>query len=1097
MAIALSSLDGLSGVRILGIDKDDLAGAHVAGAGDFNGDGIADILITATGGDPGGRTDAGEAYVVFGSSSGFGATLSLSSLDGTNGLRIEGIGALGMLGTSIAFAGDVNDDGIDDIIIGAEAASPGGVTNAGEAYVVFGSSSGFSASLPLSSLDGTNGFRLPGTSQFDNAGGGVAGIGDVNDDGIDDFIVGVYRADPGGDLSAGESYVVYGTDTGFPASLPLSSIDGTNGFRIDGIDSDDYSGLAVSAAGDINHDGIDDFIVGAIGGDPGGNGSAGETYVVFGTSAGFGATLDLSSLDGSNGFRLDGIAPDDFSGVAVSSAGDLNGDGIDDIVIGAIGASPNGMLGAGETYVVFGSTSPFSASLSLSALDGTNGFRLQGEADGDGVGMSVSSAGDVNGDGIDDLLIGGTRASPGSIDGAGSTYVLFGKSTGFSSIVDLSTLDGNGGFRIDGTTTDELSGACTAAGDFNGDGIDDILVGGSGANPVVGGATGGAFVIYGVAIAAPSDQSVAESKSLARTITFSVSLTGAALAPVTVDYETIDGTALAGIDYVATSGQIAFAVGEQSKTITVTVNADILAEGNETFTLHLFNPSGAGFGGATPGEAFLTGTILDAGGPITGGANPDSLPGTTDDDVIYGLGGADTIDGGAGNDTIAGGAGGDSLIGGSGTDLLDYSASAAGILANLGANNVSGGDAAGDTISGFEGISGSNTGNDTLTGSSGADLLLGNGGADQLYGQGGADTLDGGAGNDTVMGGAGGDSLVGGSGTDLLNYWSSASVSVNLATGATSGGEAQGDTISGFEDIAGSNTGNDALTGDAGANRLWGYGGNDTLAGGAGADTLDGGAGTDLLDYSASTGGVLASLGSSSPSGGDATGDVISGFEGVSGSNTGNDTLTGSSGADLLLGNGGADQLYGQGGSDTLDGGAGNDTIVGGAGGDSLVGGLGTDLLNYWSSASVSVNLGTGAASGGEAQGDTISGFEDIAGSNTGNDALTGDAGANYLWGYGGNDTLAGGGGNDTLAGGNGDDVFVFADNGGTDRVTDFDDFGNDSIQLSIAGVTTFAQVQAAMSQVGADVLIHFATTDILLLNTSLASVGSDDFTFV
>jgi hypothetical protein len=153
---------------------------------------------------------------------------------------------------------------------------------------------------------------------------------------------------------AGSSYVVFGRTGGFDAAINLSALDGSNGFRLDGATERDESGSAVAAAGDINGDGIDDLIVGAYRADPNGLTYAGSSYVVFGRTGGFDAAVNLSTLDGSNGFRLDGVAAYDYSGLAVSAAGDINGDGIDDLIIGAYGADPNGVSNAGSSYVVFG-----------------------------------------------------------------------------------------------------------------------------------------------------------------------------------------------------------------------------------------------------------------------------------------------------------------------------------------------------------------------------------------------------------------------------------------------------------------------------------------------------------------------------------------------------------------------------------------------------------------------------------------------------------------------------------------------------------------------------------------------------------------------
>ena len=492
----LSELTGSNGFTINGVAPFDTSGYSVSDAGDINGDGIDDLIIGAPGFttseiDP--TTTPGTSYVVFGSQAGFPANFELSTLNGTNGFALNGVAADDLTGFSVSGAGDVNGDGIDDLIIGANGADPNGLENAGSSYVLFGSTSGFAPTLNLATLNGINGFTINGIAAGDQLGSSVSGAGDVNGDGFADLSIGAPYADPNGLEKAGQSYVVFGSNNGFPTSLNVSDLDGNNGFTINSIAAGDELGVSVSAAGDVNGDGLDDLIIGAFGADPNGLENAGQSYVVFGSTGGLAPSLNVSDLDGTNGFAIDGIAEKDYSS-RVSAAGDVNGDGFDDLIIGAFGADPNGNAFAGTSYVVFGSPEAFPASFKPSGLDGTNGFAINGIAEGDLSGFRVSSAGDFNGDGIDDLII----SAPGADTVAGQSYILFGSKEGFWASINLSSLDGINGSVLNGVNPDDFSGvSVSGAGDINGDGVDDLIIGASYADPNGNTNSGSSYVVFG------------------------------------------------------------------------------------------------------------------------------------------------------------------------------------------------------------------------------------------------------------------------------------------------------------------------------------------------------------------------------------------------------------------------------------------------------------------------------------------------------------------------------------------------------------------------------------------------------------------------
>ena len=347
----IEAVDAARLVRIEGVNGGDETGIAVAGGGDINGDGFDDLLIGARLAEPDyARYSSGVSYLLFGGADGVSG--DLSALDGNDGVRLPGLDRFDQSGRSVAILGDIDGDGFDDLAVGAPDADPGGRTNAGEVYVIYGTDEGFPATLdPSAPADG--GFLVAGADPFDFAGFAVSGAGDVNGDGFDDLLIGAYARDTAGGEAAGAAYLVFGSEEGHPDGLDLGDLDGSNGFAMFGLSPMSGTGRAVAAAGDVNGDGFDDFLVGARYADPEGVGGAGEAYLIYGHDGPFDAVLDLGSLEENGaGCRLIGTTGEAYAGFSLGGPGDIDGDGFDDLVIGA--PATVGGEDAGTAFAVFG-----------------------------------------------------------------------------------------------------------------------------------------------------------------------------------------------------------------------------------------------------------------------------------------------------------------------------------------------------------------------------------------------------------------------------------------------------------------------------------------------------------------------------------------------------------------------------------------------------------------------------------------------------------------------------------------------------------------------------------------------------------------------
>ncbi len=402
--------------------EDDYFGTTVSGAGDVNNDGFDDVIVGAPETDDNGNR-SGSAYVYLGGPGG---------LDPSSELELFASDAHEdhYYGQAVSGAGDVNGDGYDDVMVGA--AGRFGLSEPGRVYIYHGGVGGIDPATEVSfpASDGDN---------YDYFGLSVSSAGDLNDDGYDDIIVGDY-------VDKGAAYVYLGSAAGVDSATEVKLVSSDGG-------SNYHFGYSVACAGDIDDDGYDDVIVGA----PDiYNGVYGGAYIYSGSAAGIDVASESKLSASDEGWG-------DQFGNSVAGAGDVDGDGYDDVIVGAPGDRVNNQNGAGSAYVYSGS---------VGGIDGASEAKLIATDldNGDSFGLSVSGAGDTDGDGYDDVIIGAPEHSH-DLTSVSAAYLFSGSAAGIDPASETEI------FSADGVVIDEFGTSVAGIGDVDGDGVADMMIG--------------------------------------------------------------------------------------------------------------------------------------------------------------------------------------------------------------------------------------------------------------------------------------------------------------------------------------------------------------------------------------------------------------------------------------------------------------------------------------------------------------------------------------------------------------------------------------------------------------------------------------------
>ena len=477
-----------------GADKVGWFGYDVAAAGDTDGDGFGDLLIGAPIADGDSDAASGSAFIFYGQDERHRLTdFPLPNKKARLFVEVSGAAGDRSLGSVVAPAGDVNGDGFADILVGAP--GPGG----GYVSVVFGGPKR-PRSVDVGALDGLTGFRIIGDRT--NPLGAMSGGGDVNGDGTDDIVLS--SGDTRGLTGSRKVFVVLGRATGFPATIRVAEMAPEDGFRIVG--KGPLFGFSVASTSDIDHDGLADIVVTSPAFSRKDGDQAGEAVVVYGKRKS--EDLNVSGdLERSAGFRILGLPHDKDlrSSIAlVSTGGDVNGDGVDDIALSTGFKDVEQRISVG--HLIFGSRERRKGDLRLQSLSNAEGRRIDLPHHGlepisspSGVSVDeVNIAGDLNDDGISDVLV----ATPGHRNrksymssGRPIAFLMFGTKNLMAPFIHLAALKHGEGLQIEGRMNGEDGYSVAGVGDLDGDGREDLAIG-SPKRAVSDGANGRVFGVY-------------------------------------------------------------------------------------------------------------------------------------------------------------------------------------------------------------------------------------------------------------------------------------------------------------------------------------------------------------------------------------------------------------------------------------------------------------------------------------------------------------------------------------------------------------------------------------------------------------------------